>query len=297
MTDTPATADAEPEREPGALDDLIERFADPRVRALLFAGLGGLALVFVALFLNGSDIGALLIAVIGTAGLVLGWRGPPVFVILFLLYFLVLPDGIPPPYESVDEVADRTFRLDDLFLAVALVVYLSAHYRLYGITTRALPAEVGAAGKKARPRKRSADLIGRSELPRMLYLAGAVTVVGQIVWAVVVNLEVDVLAGFPFRFSEPTALRPGEPGDLSAWRTRLVAVVGLLFFGTLVARLVFGYWRLRTLTPAQGAMLLMDGGWDETKRERVRVEGWRMWGVKKVAERVRAERPGRGGKR
>ena len=45
MTDTPATAAAEPDREPGALDDLIERFADPRVRALLFAGLGGLAMV------------------------------------------------------------------------------------------------------------------------------------------------------------------------------------------------------------------------------------------------------------
>ena len=68
--------------------------------------------------------------------------------------------------------------------------------------------------------------------------------------------------------------------------------------GTLVARLVFGYWRLRVMTPAQGAMLLMDTGWDETKRERVRVEGWRMWGVKRVAERVRAGwRPDKKGKR
>ncbi len=294
MSDTPATADPKP---PGPLDGLVARFEDARVRTLLFAGLGGLAMLFVVLFQRGSDMGGLMIAVIGAAGLVLGWRGSPVFVLLILLYFLIFPFGIPPPDEDPFELVEGSFRLADLFLAASVVVYLSAHYRLYGVTTRAIPAEDSGYGKKPRPRKRPADLIRRGELARILYTTAALVLVGQIVWAVVTNLEVDVLAGFPFRFTDEPAYRRGDTGDLAAWRTRLVAVVGLLFFGALFARLAFGYWRLRAMSPAQGAMLLMDAGWDETKRERVRVEGWRMWGVTKVAERVRAGETRKGKKR
>jgi hypothetical protein len=294
MSADPATADA---RKPGALDALAERFADVRVRTLLFAGLGGLAMLFVVLFERGADVGGLLAVVLGAAGLVLGWRGSPVFVLLILLYFLIFPYGLPPPEEDPFELAEGYFRVADLLLAASLVVYLSAHYRLLGITTQAMPADAAGFGRKAVPRKRPPELIRKGELARVLYLTGAVVLVGQIVWAVVTSLEVDVFAGFPLRFTDAPAYRTTDPGDLAAWRTRLVAVTGLLFFGTLLARLVFGYWRLRTLSPAEGAMLLMDAGWDETKRERVRVEGWRMWGVKKVADRVRAGRHGTGGKR
>lgn len=282
--------------KPGLFDAVVERFADVRVRGLLFAGLGGLAMLFVVLFERGADIGGLLIAVLGAAGLVLGWRGSPAFVLLILLYFLIFPYGLPPPEEDPFELQDGTFRVADLLMAAALVVYLSAHFRLLGITQLAMPAEPGAFGRKPTTRTRPADLIRKGELARTFYLTGAVVLVGQIVWAVVINLEVDVLADFPLRFAEGSSLRRSG-GDLGPGRTRLVAVSGLLFFGTLLGRLVFGYWRLRTLSPAEGAMLLTDAGWDETKRERVRVEGWRMWGVKRVADRVRAGKLGKGNKR
>ena len=295
MSPSPATAD---DKKAGPFDVFVARFEDPRVRTLLFTGLGGLAMLFAVLFLRGSDAGGFLIAASGAAGLVMGWRGSPVLVLLTLLYFLIFPDGIPPAYEDEYELAEGSYRPPDLLLAAALVVYLAAHYRLYGVTTQALPADADGAGKKARPRRRPAELIRKGELPRLLYTTAAAVVAGQIVWAVVTNLEVDVLADFPLRFiDEPATFRRTDPGDLAAWRTRLIAVAGLLFFGTLLARLVFGYWRLRVMTPAQGAMLLMDAGWDETRRERVRVETWRVWGVTKVADRVRAGQARRGKKR
>ncbi|MFO0801078.1 MAG: hypothetical protein U0804_26735 [Gemmataceae bacterium] len=282
-----STAAATDDKPPGRFDALVERFADGRVRALLFAGLGGLAMLFVVLFERGADVGGVMILVLGAAGLVLGWRGSPTFVVLILLYFLVFPYGLPPWEEDPFELQEGTFRVADLMLAAALVVYLSAHYRLLGLTSLAIPPEPAGFGHKPTQRKRPADLVRKGELPRLFYLAAAVVVLGQIVWSIVINLEVDVLADFPLRTAEgPVWRRDG--GDMSPWRTRLTVVVGLIFFGTLLARLVFGYWRLRTMTPAEGAMLLTDAGWNETKRERVRVESWRMWGVKHVADRVRA---------
>ncbi|HYH63659.1 MAG TPA: hypothetical protein VD866_03080, partial [Urbifossiella sp.] len=169
MSDDPATA---ADKKPGPLDALVERFADVRVRTLLFAGLGGLAMLFVVLFERGADIGGLLIAVIGAAGLVLGWRGSPVFVILILLYFLIFPYGLPPPEEDPYELVEGHFRVADLLMAAALVVYLSAHYRLFGVTTQAMPPEPAGFAKKPVARKRPADLIRKGELARTFYLTG-----------------------------------------------------------------------------------------------------------------------------
>jgi hypothetical protein len=283
--------------EPTGLDAVIQKFADGRVRTLLFAGLGGLAMLFVVMFERGADIGGVLVVALGLAGFALGWRGPPAFILLILLYFLVFPFGTPPPEEDPFELAEGHFRIADILLAASVVVYLSAHYRLHGLTTQAMPADEPGGAKKVPPRRRPTELVRRGEVARMLYMTGAAVLTGQIVWAVVANVEVDVLADFPFRFAEGSPLTRRESGDLAPWRTRLVATAGLVVFGALLARLVFGYWRLRVMSPPEGAMLLLDAGWDETKRERVRVEGWRMWGVKQVAARARAWRPGRGGKR
>jgi hypothetical protein len=64
--------------------------------------------------------------------------------------------------------------------------------------------------------------------------------------------------------------------------TRFVVLVGFLFFGMIIGRLIFGYWRLRTMNAAEGGMILLDGGWSETRRERQRQEAWRIWGRKRA---------------
>ncbi len=56
-------------------------------------------------------------------------------------------------------------------------------------------------------------------------------------------------------------------------------------------RLVFGYWRMRMMTAAEGAMVMTDTSWAESHRERVRVEKWRIWGRDRAAEQAKeAER-------
>ena len=64
--------------------------------------------------------------------------------------------------------------------------------------------------------------------------------------------------------------------------TRFVVLVGVLFFGMIIARLVFGYWRLRMMGAAEGGMILLNEGWSETRRERQRQEAWRIWGRKRA---------------
>jgi hypothetical protein len=85
-------------------------------------------------------------------------------------------------------------------------------------------------------------------------------------------------------------MRDREPfGGFSTKATVFFVLLGLLFFGTLVARLVFGYWRLRLMGSAEGGMVLLDGGWVETKRERSRLEKWRVWGRDRAEARAKAE--------
>ena len=85
------------------------------------------------------------------------------------------------------------------------------------------------------------------------------------------------------------------PDGMRTGLARFVVLVGLLFFGTLIARIVFGYWRLRMMRPAEGAMILLDGGWSETSRERQRQEAWRIWGRKRAqTAEEKAERASKG---
>lgn len=114
--------------------------------------------------------------------------------------------------------------------------------------------------------------------------------VGQLGWLLVTSLEIDVNAEFPLKFAEEQPFRQRRaPDELKLWQTRFLVLLGFGFFGTLVARIVFGYWRLRLMGAAEGGMMLQDAGWDETRRERTRVEKWRIWGKDKATAKTNAD--------
>jgi hypothetical protein len=84
----------------------------------------------------------------------------------------------------------------------------------------------------------------------------------------------------------PAPQRPGVESVISPVGSRFYLLVGVCFFGALAARVVFGYWRLRTLSPVEAAMILTNGSWAETHRERSRVEKWRAWGRARATSRT-----------
>lgn len=274
-------------------DSLRERFRDPGVRNYLFAGLAALAMIFVVLFAQGSDIVGGLVGIVGAAGLVLRWRGTPPLVLLFLLYAMTFPFGIPDPdmmYNDPRRIEESHFSLFDLFLAFSVVVYVACAYRLIGLTWQAVPFDTAFPGKAEKPLRRPGDLIVPGEIVRILSVTGAVVIAGQVVWLMVTAFVPDVGATFPFKLAPPPQppSRGTPPGEMNPTVSRLVLLSGLLFFGLLLARLVFGYWRLRTMPSAEAAMLLQDAVWADNHRERVRQEKWRVRGRQRAAARAKA---------
>jgi hypothetical protein len=277
-----------PPPDPGTLRAMI---GDPGVRAYLFAGLAALAMVFVTLSQKGIDpFGGLLIVVIGGAGIVLRWPAGPPFFLLILLWFLVFPFGLPPADEDRFEIEAGRFRVADILLAASVVVALACHYRVFGLTAQAMPPEPPAPGKgQPKPVFRPAELIRPGEIARLLYLTAGVVLAGQLVWLFVTSVEFDPDRTIPLRLAEGPRWLTGPPADgVSPALRRFLLISGLVFFGTLLARLVFGYWRLRTMTPAEGGMLLQDAAWNETRREHMRVARWRAWAWRRAAEREKA---------
>jgi len=256
-------------------------FSEPTVRNYVIAGFSALAMMFLILFQQGSDLAGLLIVVIGVAGIVLRWTAAPAFVLLVLTYFMVFPFGIPgDAFENRFEIVDGRFRPTDLIMAMAVLVYMAAQFRIFGFVHQAIAVE-GAIRRQDEPvTRRPPSVISSSEIGTLLLVSFVLVIVGQMMWMIVNSIEITPGLEFPFKWeSNPRNYRRSlEAGGLTPGLTRFVIMIGLLGFGVLFGRLVFGYWRLRAMKPAEGAMILLDDGWLETKRERSRLEKWRLWG-------------------
>ncbi len=267
-------------------------FNDTAVRNYTIAAFSALAMIFLVLFQRGSDIGGGLIVLLGSAGILLRWVAAPPLVLLILTYFMVFPFGIPgEAYEDRWEIESGVFRVTDIILAMAVLVYVACSYRLIGFVYQAMAYEGAVKRRDESPTRRPPALITPTELGIFFAVAGGVVVVAQLVWWFANAIELTPTADFPIRWvGVSRARRAAEvSGGLSPGMTRFAVIVGLLFFGTLIARLVFGYWRLRLMGAAEGGMILLEGGWLETKRERSRLEKWRIWGRKRAEAKAKAD--------
>lgn len=281
-----STAAAEPEAEPAPPPDpesLRGLFHAPEVRNYLFAGLAALAMVFVVLFGRGSDLGGLLLLLTGAAGMAFRRAGTPPLFLLMLLYFQIFPYGLPPAEEDRFALRDGLFGVGDMILAAAVVVYVACHYRVIGLTARAVPLDTAAPARgEEKPPRRPPANVRQDELSQVVALALGAAVVGQLVWWFLTTATIDVLGDSPIRFDQPQTVRRGRPQrGYPDWGTRLLLLAGLATAAMALGRLVFGYWRLKRLSPAEGVLMLQEAAWDETRRDQVRVAWWRAWARQK----------------
>jgi hypothetical protein len=297
-----STAAAEPKPEPDPLTDGTARLSlraswelllnEPAIRNYLFAGLGSLAMIFLYFFLiESADMAGFLLVVVGLSGLLLRWPGAPVLFLVLALYFSWTPLGIPMlAMEDPRTIQAGRFRFEDVILVFCVMAYLVSQYRLYGLVLHTIAFE-GTARVKPTEKigtRRPARLVGPTELGMMFAMTAAFVIVGQLIWWLATSIVVLPGQPFPIGFMAHRPLMSFEQstGDaMSLGASRFYALFGMVFFGTLLARLVFGYWRLKLMNSAEAGMVLLDGSWSETKRERQRLEAWRRWKRNKSREK------------
>jgi hypothetical protein len=284
-------------RRPLSQRELLElyRYA-PAIRPYLFAALGALAMVFLVMFMSGSDIGAVILVIFGLATLLFRWWAAPPFFLFFLCYFQVFPFGFPDfdtLYNDPLHVRDSHFRIADVVLVFAVLVYLRCQYCIFGLVHQAMPFENVIRRRGDHPVRRPTSHIDPVELGWLLGTAAVLVAIGQVVWWLVNEIDFTPTEEFPFRWADPDSLARysrrarREPGEYGAATSRFFVLMAVLFFGFLMVRLVFGYWRLRVMNAAEGATILTETNWTETHRERVRVEKWRLWSIQRAAEEKR----------
>lgn len=289
----PRPDDAEPMEPPR--DSVPWLFHHAEVRTYVVAGLAALAMLFMFLFQEGGPVGAALLTVIGIAGLILRWPAAPGLVLLVLGWFLLFPFGVPDAYERRWEIDEAHFRVMDLVLVAAAVVYIACQYRVLALAQQSMPPEAGMRRRGEKPARRPPGLVRRGEFIRLLYLVAGTVIVGQLVWWVATSIEVDAGESIPFRWADTSRSlssrrEPIPPGARSPEATRFMALAGFVIFTALLGRLVFGYWRLRAMGPAEAALVVQDAGWNEARREPDRIEKWRA-AARKRAQRAAGPKP------
>lgn len=277
---------------------VVERLLqDERIRPYTFAALGALALTALVLYLSGGDIGAAVVMLVGSASIVFRWTAGPPLVLLVVFYFSVFPFGyLQLGYNNPLQVRETHFRISDLILVMSALVYCSSAYRLLGLVHQSFPVENTSRQRDEAAPRRPSTHIAANELTQLVSASAAMVVAGQVVWWLINAFDFTPMeGGFPFQWADRESFaryRSGSfpPGEFSAGQSRFFLTVGLLFFGYLLCRLVFGYWRLRVMGPAEGAMILANTSWTESHRERVRIEKWRVWGRQRALARRHQKR-------
>lgn len=242
----------------------IARLLDPDLRGLSITVLTALAIIFVIQLEAGSFATACVPVVCGIAGLLLRWTAMPVAVVLITGYFLLFPIGLPFGLASRAPLQESYFCLDDLLLVIAVLVYLSAQYRIFHRVLN-------------EPRHR--DYVNPWSRTSIMTVIFAV-LAGQVAWWLLTNLELHSGIDAPLRWKPGVVeLMRGQaaPPTFSAELSRFCLLV--LGLAVLLSVVVFTLWyrRLFNLTSLEARMILLDTQWRFNRRELARLETWRSY--------------------
>jgi hypothetical protein len=265
-----------PRPEPVGTVDLVATvrrlIGDPAARSYLGVGLTALIVLAGALFTDGYTLAAGIPTLVAAAGLVSRHPAVPPFALGLMGYLVAFKDGVPVAQLGFWDLRSGWFRLMDMVIAAAAVAYLTAHYRLAGLTRRLTPADApsGEGAATEPPVLRPSRLASDEEFGGLVAAAGGAAVLGQLAWLWAAGLRVRPERFPPVRFSAASR-------DPAGFGEPLLLLVGLAAVVGVPVVLGFWYWRLHRYTPDEARMVLLDTGWRETRRELARLEAWRAW--------------------
>jgi len=287
MSDPNSANDAQESAKPLADPTVGELLRHPEVRNYQVAALAALVVLFGMLMGRGIMLGGALTAIIGVAGIFLRWIAAPVFVIILTTYFALFPSGVPEfGYSDPFMMSRQHFRLEDMILTAAVLVYVASQYRLFGVLTQSVPSEDRRSNLKRAAIRRPPSAIPAREIVPMFLAIGMVVVVGQAAWWCLSTVRIVAGDGFSLVIPNVFAYRQSpQAGRFSPAGSRFVLLAGMVFFPAVLAMVVFAYRRYRALPPLEAKQILQDTQWRENYREFSRIETWRTWAQRRQNRR------------
>jgi hypothetical protein len=267
-----------------------ERLLDERLRSYVVVVAAALLVIFVSGLIAGSLYAGLIPALAGIIGLALRWPAMPMVCVATVAWFQALPFGVPIVRMSPIEPRFTHFRIQDLMLVAAVLVYLIAQYRLLSLAHRAVPDERRVKARRADkqpPELRDAADVEEREIPQLLVVTAIVLLAGQALWLALSETILD------FRSLPPFRLREGGFRDAWHYASREVMFALGLGFALFFGRLGFWVWKLKTMNRDEAQLALADTGWLEMRREAARQETWRVHGKLRARAKVVVPAPKR----
>ncbi|MCS6851170.1 MAG: hypothetical protein NZ700_08390 [Gemmataceae bacterium] len=219
-------------------------------RAYSLLAAGAVVVLFLGLMERGPSVSVLIPVLVGAGGISARWRLAPLLVLASVI--LACVEQLP----TTGPDRGRSWEPAELVIAVAVLVYMAAQYRL-----QALERAVRTAERPAAPANRAsgepAEVGNIDEVARLPLVALVCVAAAQFLW--------DQL---------PTPwFSVGLPTDLG----RLVALIWGTTLGVLVLNGLTAYWAWRRLPPGEAVLWLQDVLWRETRREQRRIGLWLAW--------------------
>ncbi len=169
-----------------------------------------------------------------------------------------------------------TFDPLDVLLCVAIVGYLICLFRLNALSVNLFPRDPRQR-RQPSPRKPLAFAQRRQLLFRRAPHTFVPTEALLALMALLASCLLAVCLGL--RLAQPPIVF-----ELPSWLVRGLLLIWGVFILTILAVILFGYWRWCTWSEEEALMVLQDVYWRETRREQSRVHRWLAWAKKRKVQ-------------
>jgi len=223
-----------------------------------------LAAIYLLQIQRGVHLADLLIPLVGVLGVLSRWSLAPLMLLLVLAGTHALK-VIPGLGVAAAPVGRGALEALDIFLAIAVLAYVGAQYRLQGLTAHILPPDPrrrvpereDSPRTKPAPQPRSHPLASRTEVGLFLLLLPVYAIAAELAWVALDQRW--QLAGWPERLN------------------RLIVVAWVLGAGLFVTGTLFAHWKHRQYTAREAALFMQDALWQETRGDQRRITRWLAW--------------------
>jgi hypothetical protein len=232
------------------------RHAHPAVRQYTLMAIFALLLLLLALIDQDLGMWALLPVVLGAVA-TLTYRerpGPPL--VLALVTGLLLAEASTRWSYSGWKEEETVW--SELAIAVSLLVYTLAHYRLLSLMKHIFPPDPRRHLGRALPRpRRSPEQVSGQETAALLYQVPGCTVVALLGWALLQSMEPHM--------------------GLTRGMWQAVVLVWLAVSAVAILSAVGGYLRRAGAGLGESLLYLQDQLWRDLRREQGEVQRWTAW--------------------